>query len=383
MKIVFVSIYLNLHQLPFCLEMKKRLGENFTYISTSPITQDRLDMGFENMDEVYDFVLKSYDSSKEAAKARMLLLDADIAIMGSCPEKMLYARLNTNKLTFKYSERYFKGDNRFIDRLRYIYYAQRYIRPLQRKKVFFLCASAYTSSDVNKYCDFSGRTFKWGYFRENVIYDTQQVLGAKEKSSIIWVGRLIDWKHPEMALEIAEKLKEENISAHLKIIGGGPMKKELAQRIEKNGLSSIVTLIGPLPPEEARKEMELSQIALLTSDYKEGWGMVVNEAMNACCAVVASNAMGAVPFLIKDGENGFTYPYDDIESAYLKIRQLLDDSQLAKKLGYNAYKTMVEEWDVSIAVERLLILSEKLLLEEKYHCEFESGPCSIAEPKFS
>ena len=383
MKIVFVSIYLNLHQLPFCLEMKKLLGENFTYISTSPITQDRLDMGFENMDEVYDFVLKSYDSSKEVAKARKLLLDADIAIMGSCPEKMLYARLNTNKLTFKYSERYFKGDNKFIDRLRYIYYSQRYIRPLQRKNVFFLCASAYTSSDVNKYCDFSGRTFKWGYFRENVIYDTQQVLGAKEKSSIIWVGRLIDWKHPEMALEIAEKLKEENISAHLKVIGDGPMKKELAQRIEKNGLSSIVTLIGSLPPEEVRKEMELSQIALLTSDYKEGWGMVVNEAMNACCAVVASNAMGAVPFLIRDGENGFTYPYDDIESAYLKIRQLLDDSQLSKKLGYNAYKTMIEEWDVSIAVERLLILAEKLLSEEKYHCEFENGPCSIADAKFN
>lgn len=383
MKIVFVSVYLNLHQLPFCLEMRKKLGDDFTYISTAPITQDRIDMGFENMDEEYDFVIKSYASPEDSVRANELLLEADIAIMGSCPDKMLCDRLNTHKLTFKYSERYFKGDNSFIDKLRYFYYAKRYIRPLQRKNVFFLCASAYTSFDVNKYYDFTGRTFKWGYFRKNTLLDTQKVLDVKEKSSIIWVGRLIDWKHPETVLEIAERLKNDNISANIKIIGDGPMKTKLALEIEKRDLSSIVKLIGSITPEAVQKEMELSQIALFTSDYKEGWGMVVNEAMNACCAVVASNAMGAVPFLIKDGNNGFTYPYNDIELGYLKIRRLLDDFQLARKVGSNAYKTITEEWDVSIAVERLLILSEKLLLEEKYHCEFESGPCSIAEPKFS
>ena len=379
MKIVFVSVYLNLHQLPFCLEMKKKLGDDFTYISTAPITQDRIDMGFENMDETYGFVVKAYASPDNFKKAKQLLLQADVAIMGSCPESLLRARLKTGKLTFKYSERYFKGDNRFIDKLKYLYLAYRFIRPLKRKNVYFLCASAYTSLDVNKYYNFTDRTFKWGYFRKNNILDTQRVLEGKKQSSIVWVGRLINWKHPEVVLEIAERLKKDNIQANIKIIGEGPMKEKLDLEIEKRNLSSIVMLSGSLTPESVQKEMELSQIALFTSDYKEGWGMVVNEAMNACCAVVASDAMGAVPFLISDGENGFSYYYSDIKSAYSKIKELLENPPLSQTLGRNAYKTITEDWDISVATQRLLSLTKSLSAQENNVCKFENGPCSIAE----
>ena len=49
--------------------------------------------------------------------------------------------------------------------------------------------------------------------------------------------------------------------------------------------------------------MEKSEIFLFTSDKGEGWGAVLNESMNSACAVVASHAIGSVPFLLKDGEN--------------------------------------------------------------------------------
>ena len=45
--------------------------------------------------------------------------------------------------------------------------------------------------------------------------------------------------------------------------------------------------------------MEESEIYLVTSDRKEGWGAVVNEAMNSGCAVVADHMIGAAPWMIR------------------------------------------------------------------------------------
>ena len=48
--------------------------------------------------------------------------------------------------------------------------------------------------------------------------------------------------------------------------------------------------------------MEKSHIHLFTSNHLEGWGAVVNEAMNSGCAVVANREAGAVPYLIEHGK---------------------------------------------------------------------------------
>lgn len=47
---------------------------------------------------------------------------------------------------------------------------------------------------------------------------------------------------------------------------------------------------------EVRSYMEKADIYLFTSDFNEGWGAVLNESMNSGCAVVASHAIGSVPF---------------------------------------------------------------------------------------
>ena len=40
---------------------------------------------------------------------------------------------------------------------------------------------------------------------------------------------------------------------------------------------------------------------------QDGWGAVANEAMNSACALVAGHMIGAVPYLIRQGENGLIY----------------------------------------------------------------------------
>ena len=61
MKVVFISNFINHHQLPFSKEMIKLIGDGYRFIATEPIAQERLDLGYEDMNRKYSFVVCTYD----------------------------------------------------------------------------------------------------------------------------------------------------------------------------------------------------------------------------------------------------------------------------------------------------------------------------------
>ena len=83
MKVSFYSNFLTHHQLPFCLEMYKKYGDNFKFVSTVKINEERLSLGYKDMDNDYSFVLKAYESDEKYKEAMQLALDSDVVIMGS------------------------------------------------------------------------------------------------------------------------------------------------------------------------------------------------------------------------------------------------------------------------------------------------------------
>ena len=115
MKVTFFSNFLNHHQLPFCLEMQKKLGDNFKFVATEEIPSDRIKLGYDDMNCLYDFVVRSYENEQEAYS---LGLKSDVVIIGSAPTKYIEERIKNKKLTFRYSERIhkdgFKIKNYFV-----------------------------------------------------------------------------------------------------------------------------------------------------------------------------------------------------------------------------------------------------------------------------
>ena len=225
---------------------------------------------------------------------------------------------------------------------------------------------------------FKNKAFKWGYFTEVKEYpQIDELIEKKKKNSILWAGRFISWKHPEKAILLAQRLVRDGYDFEINMIGQGEEFDEVMTQIESLGLGNHVKLLGSMSPEQVRKHMEESEIFTFTSDRNEGWGAVLNESMNSACAVVASNAIGAVPFLLKNGENAFSYKDGDFEDFYTKVKACLDDKKLSAKLGKNAYLTMLNEWTPKIAAERLLDLC-KSSIDGIQLVEYENGPCSKA-----
>lgn len=378
MKIVFCSNFFNHHQLYVSTELYNSTGIEYTFVATEPIPEERLKLGYENMNSKYSFIIRAYESEEEKEKAIKICNECDILIIGSAPRIYEKDRIDKNRLTFRYSERIFKKG--FIQLTNPKTLASLVIDKFRcrKKNVFMLCASAYTPFDFSLVGAYKNKCYKWGYFPESKVYDIQRLIERKEQNpliEILWVARFIDWKHPELIIELAKKLKEKGYKFKIKMIGTGPLEENIKILIENKQLSQYVELVGAIPSSQVREYMEKANIFISTSDQNEGWGAVINEAMNSACVVIANRKIGAVPYLIQNEQNGLHYVTK--EELIQKVEMVIHDTEKRKNIGSNAYKTIIHTWNAKKAVENFLHLVSDI--QNKKDVSIQDGPCSKAE----
>lgn len=383
MKLTFVSNYINHHQIPVSNELYRLLGEGYHFIQTEPVEEERLQMGWQDESTSRPYLKLFYEQPEECKR---LIMESDMVIFGGTDEESyIKPRLEAGKIVLRYSERIYKSGQwkavsprglkkKYEDHTRY-----------RKKPVYLLCAGGYVASDFHLVRAYPNKMFKWGYFPETRYLDRESLLEKHREGvvSLLWAGRFIDWKHPELPVLVAEYLKQRRYAFHLSMIGGGEMEEEIRGLIEEKKLEREVTLCGYLKPAQVRERMEQAEIYLFTSDYKEGWGAVLNEAMNSACAVLASHAIGAAPFLLRHGSNGMVFESGNVKELCEKAERLVRNAAERRKLGEAAYDTILEEWNAEKAADRLVEIAEKLLagrnVKETGRLAFKSGPLSVAE----
>ena len=372
MKLIFLSNYYNHHQSPSCELWHELTDANFCFVSTESMSEDRKQLGWEISDGV-SFV-KHWEENTCSHIIKQVNC-ADIVLLGSAPFSMVTSRLRSQKLVFKYSERIFKqGYNywKWIPRLFKFWWLYG-----RHRSLYLLSASAYTTADYAMHGTFRKKSYKWGYFPQVLHYNIETLMASKKRNKILWCGRFLDWKHPDDALKVACILRADGYDFEMDFIGTGEMEDIFRAQIEVYGLTEQVHLLGSMKFEEVRAHMETAGIYLFTSDFGEGWGAVLNESMNSGCAVVACHAIGSVPFLLKHGENGLIYENGRIDGLYRKVKYLLDHPEEQKRMGENAYHTIVDVWNAQVATERFMKMAEEI--RDHGFCDlYEDGPCSKA-----
>lgn len=373
--VVFISNYFNHHQKPFSDAMFERIGDGYLFIETGTMSLERKKLGW-GVAQHPKYVVSRECLRENFSEYAKIIDEADVVIVGSAPNDMVKKRIRSNKLTFRYSERFLKNG---IELWKYPYRFFRLHKNNPRdKSVYMLCASAYTASDYAKFGLFENRCYKWGYFPETRHYKNVDMLVDNKKiTSILWVARFIELKHPEVAIEVARRLKMNGYVFQLNMIGNGTLEEQTKALIADENLGDVVHILGSMKPEEVRTHMEESQIFMFTSDRKEGWGAVLNEAMNSGCAVVANSTIGSVPYLVKDGENGLVYRDGNVDELYEKVLYLLQHKDASARMGKEAYRTITEDWCAELAAERFIRLAERILSGEVRPSVAESGVCSI------
>lgn len=380
MKFVFVSNYINHHQIPFCNAMYRELKGDFVFIQTEPMEEERVRMGWQEKDRP-GYVKCSYE---EPEQCRRLIMDSRVVLFGGTDdESYIASRLAAGRPVIRYSERLYKTGQwkavsprglmkKFKDHTQY-----------RKGPVYLLCSGAYVPSDFHIVRAYPDKMYRWGYFPQKKEYDVEKLMEGKRENEaprILWAARFIDWKHPLLPVRTAAWLKSRGCSFHMDIIGGGAMEADVRGLVKELEVEDCVTLRGFCKPEEVRSYMERADIYLVTSDRQEGWGAVVNEAMNSGCAVVADHMIGAVPYLIEPERTGRIYRDGDERMLFDMVEELCRSRERCQELGRAAYDTITQVWNPENAAKCLLELCGRLGLIEngKKNLIQPQGPCSKA-----
>ena len=374
MKIVFVSVVLNTHQVGVADRLYQITGGNYWFIETGLNCELNRKGGDDFSTRPYlvrvaDFKDKSY--------ILQLIEDADVMIYGAAPIEYLCHRVKTGKLTFLYSERWLKRGwvNIFSPRLlqqQWFYYLH-----CQDKPVYALCASAFAAGDFRMLRSFRNKCFKWGYFPTTPDIDFNDIdkeLKNYDAVKILWVGRFIIWKHPEMMIGLAKRLQEKGFRYKITMIGDGELRPQIEKEAQELNLN--IEFTGAKSNQEVQETMQQHEIFCFTSDRQEGWGAVLSEAMGNGCCPVASKQAGATQFLIHDGRNGHIFNQTNAEEFNEKVVSLIENPRRLNEMRNKAYRTIHEQWNAETAADNLYRISESLLTGQML--EIEEGPCSKA-----
>lgn len=377
MKITMISNYINHHQIPFSNAFCETEGVEYCFIQTEPMEEERIKMGWGLDPKSLPYVKLLYEE-EEACK--QLIMESDILLVGwQEREELIKPRLDADKFTIRMSERlYREGQWRAVSPRGLMRKYKEHTK-YRKGNVYLLCYGAYVPSDFRIVWAYPDKMYRFGYFPETKRFPGNSLFEGKpslDTVHIVWAGRFMPLKHPEFVTSLAKDLKEKGYAFHIHFVGSGELEEELLKQREEWDLTDEITMYGFQSPTRVREIMEQSHIHLFTSNYLEGWGAVVNEAMNSGCAEVVNSEVGAAPFLVKHKKNGLIYKEGSYEDFRACVLSLFEDKQKITEYGKAAYESIVTEWNAENAAKQILRFYEnwkKGVIDPP-----KSGPLSVA-----
>jgi len=149
---------------------------------------------------------------------------------------------------------------------------------------------------------------------------------------VVSVGQLIPRKRMDVLIDAVALLRDRGRRVTLAILGDGPLRTELAERVRRLELGDRVSLLGFRNDVEA--VLKQARVFALVSDW-EGVPFAMIEAICSGLVPIVTD-VGTIADWITDGHNGHIVPIGDVPAAAAVIERLLDDEahyQRLRKVG--------------------------------------------------
>lgn len=181
--------------------------------------------------------------------------------------------------------------------------------------------------------------------------------GANRESVVI--GSVANYKPGKgihMLLEAFAEIANARPKTHLVLVGEGPLRAALEERVGELGLQRQVSLVGAV--RDPRRIYHAFDIAVLASET-EGLPNVLLEAAAAARPLVATDAGGSREIVI-DGETGLLTPVDDRAAMAHALLTLVDAPDRRSAFGAAAQRRAASEFSVERSVAAFTALYEEL-----------------------
>ncbi|MBN2440483.1 MAG: glycosyltransferase [Spirochaetales bacterium] len=191
---------------------------------------------------------------------------------------------------------------------------------------YFICPSRFLMKKVQE------MGLKGTFFHVPNYLDCGRILPSvtwKERT-IVYFGRLIKIKGLYTLLDAVKHIQH----IHVNIIGDGPLKRDLLDKIKKESIKNI-SFLGYKHGEELQEEIRKAMFVILPSEVYENYPYSIQESFALGKPVIGSH-IGGIPELCKEKETGLTFNPGNSKELRTKIEYLLADPAKITEMGRNA-----------------------------------------------
>lgn len=150
---------------------------------------------------------------------------------------------------------------------------------------------------------------------------------APGRRRLLFCGRLVDVKRPDLLVSAFCQLAADRPEWDLVMLGEGPLGEELRRLVPESLAERVVWLPFDNDQRRVSAVYRACDVLVLPSDY-EPWALVINEAVAAGLAVVATDVVGAAVELVDDGGNGYLVPPSDQPALHQALKQVTDPGKI-------------------------------------------------------
>ncbi|TCJ30885.1 glycosyltransferase family 4 protein [Nocardioides jejuensis] len=168
--------------------------------------------------------------------------------------------------------------------------------------------------------------------------------------TITYVGRIeaaSRWKGLQVLVDALPLVAQRVAGVRLEMVGDGDDVAVLGEQATRLGVADLIDWRGALPHDAVARHLASTTVAVLPSlTDAEAFGTVIVEAM-ACGTPVVGSTVGGIPGNISDGVNGFLVSPGDPQALADALVRILEDPDLARRLGEQAREVAVSRFDLA------------------------------------
>ena len=190
----------------------------------------------------------------------------------------------------------------------------------------------------------------------NFVDQTKFTQSNQSDNYFVYIGRLVPIKGLKTLLQAMKKV---NGNTQLLLIGEGPQRSELEKMAWDLDLRNV-RFLGHLEFKDLTNVISRAKFCVLPSEVYENCPMAVLESMAIGKPVIGSR-IGGIPELISDGEDGLLFEAGNSDELAEKIDWMIRNSKMVVKMGGNARKKVVQEYNPQIHYQKVMHLYSKIL----------------------
>ncbi|MGA2070546.1 MAG: glycosyltransferase family 4 protein [Sedimentisphaerales bacterium] len=379
--ILCVSPFNSPHINPVYDEMAAQEDVEVVRASLSPLSSDRLKLGWSEMtpDSPY---LQPWRSMRDRLAYYRWLLQADVIVMPgffhlrTLPFQHWFRRL-TNKTTVLWSEPFLNHPRT----------SHSFLSLTLRKLMLWPCNSSRYNllatghgADKDYYALGMTRWNNWLYaFAVQPHEELKRDLTAPPVGGvhIVYSGTVVHRKGIDILIEALGRPDIAGMKWRLTVVGDGDCRAELEGAATRLKIAEKIKFIGAMPLNRCGDIYSTGDVLVLPSRF-DGWGAVVNEAMEFGMAVITSDMVGARTPLVKEGVNGLVFRNGDVADLARCLSRLIGDQSLVVKMRL-ASRDRILMFRPDESARRVVALCRGLVGDAPMP-DYQEGLCSALFP---